>query len=182
MATIADNKHKCSNHRRAALEELQAGAAARADADERLARLQAEADERLATLEAHVKRLCDCLGEAAGFAEAVSPGTGHNAGLWATAITEARAMLSAQPSASNAEPVGDWRPHIARLARLHGNDWPAAALERLLQLTVTCGYSGAWSEDAQERAAQEERLALHRWAREVIEAGVAFQQTAYIEH
>lgn len=121
MATIQDNKHKCSNHRRAALAKRRAGAAA-------------------------------------------------------------RALLSAQPAASNAEPVGDWRPHIARLARLHGNDWPAAALERLLQLTVTCGYSGAWSEDAQERAAQEERLALHRWAREVIEAGVAFQQTAYIEH
>ncbi|MCK9598084.1 MAG: hypothetical protein M0R06_03520 [Sphaerochaeta sp.] len=119
MATIKDNKHKCSNHRRAALAKRRA---------------------------------------------------------------EARAVLSAQPSASNGEPVGDWRPHIARLARRYGNDWPAAALERLLQLTARYGYSGAWSEDAQERAEQEERLALHRWAREVIEAGIAFQQTAYLEH
>ena len=167
----AGKKHKCSNHRRAALAKRRAGAAARAGAH-----------ARLATLEAHVKRLCDCLGEAVTFAQDISPGTGHNAGLWATAITEAQAVLGAQPAPSNGEPVGDWRPHIARLARLYGNGWPAAALERLLWLTAVYGYGGPWSQDAQERAEQEERLALHRWAREVIEAGVAFQQTAYIEH
>lgn len=35
----------------------------------------------------HVKRLCACL------AEAESPGTGHNAGMWAAAIAEALAAL-----------------------------------------------------------------------------------------
>ncbi len=79
-------------------------------------------------------------------------------------------------------PGEEWRPYLYRLYQRYGNGWPAAALERLLQLTAHYGYSGAWSEDAQERAEQEERLALHRWAREVIEAGIAFQQTAYIEH
>jgi hypothetical protein len=135
-----------------------------------------EVETPAATLAAHVQRLCACLGEAVAFAEAVSPGTGHNAGLWAQAITEAQALRSAPPSASNREPVGDWRPHLARLAQRYGNEWPGQALERLLQLTEVHGYRGAWSEDAQVRAEQEERLALHRWAREVIEAGVAFQQ------
>jgi len=47
-------------------------------------------------LEKHVKRLCACLAEAVEFAEVVmviSPGTGHNAGMWATAIAEALAAL-----------------------------------------------------------------------------------------
>lgn len=168
MARTEDDQHKCSNHRRAALAKRRAEIGARAGAH-----------ARRATLEAHVKRLCDCLGEAVGFAEAVSPGTGHNAGLWATAITEARALFSAQPAPSTGEPVGDWRPYIARLAQLYGNDWPAAALARLLQLTARYGYDGPWSQDAQERAEQEERRALYRWARVVIEAGIAFQQSGY---
>lgn len=41
----------------------------------------------------HVKRLCACLAEAVEFAQRVSPGTGHNAGMWATAIAEALAAL-----------------------------------------------------------------------------------------
>lgn len=42
---------------------------------------------------ATVARLCDCLAEAVTFAQATSPGTGHNAGLWAAAVTEALAEL-----------------------------------------------------------------------------------------
>lgn len=70
----------------------------------------------------------------------------------------------------------DWQPYLERLYQREGNDWPLVAFERLLQLTARYGYIGTWSQDAQERAEQEERLALHRWAREVIAAGVAFQQ------
>lgn len=62
------------------------------------------------------------------------------------------------------------------LADRFGNSWPEAALERLLVLTARYGYAGSWSEDLTERFEQEERLALHRWAREVIEAGLAFTQ------
>ena len=43
----------------------------------------------------HVTRLCACLAEAVEFAEAISPGTGHNAGMWAAAICEAREALEA---------------------------------------------------------------------------------------
>lgn len=46
-------------------------------------------------LKNHVERLCACLAEAVAFAEAESPGTGHNAGMWAAAIAEARAALEA---------------------------------------------------------------------------------------
>lgn len=42
---------------------------------------------------ATVARLCDCVADAVAFAQDVSPGTGHNAGMWAAAVTEARAEL-----------------------------------------------------------------------------------------
>lgn len=67
----------------------------------------------------------------------------------------------------------DWRPYLAALAAEVGNDWPEAALERLLILTGKHGLIGAWSEDAAERNEQEERLALHAWALTMIEAGIA---------
>lgn len=42
---------------------------------------------------ATVARLCDCLAEAVTFAQATSPGPGHNAGMWHAAELEARAVL-----------------------------------------------------------------------------------------
>lgn len=128
------------------------------------------------TLSQHVTRLCECLEEAVSFAQRVSPGSGHNAGMWATAIREARAAIGGGESGATSPARGDWRPVIQALAAQVGNDWPEAALERLLWLTARYGYAGSWSEDLTERAEQEERLALHRWAREVIEAGIAFTQ------
>jgi hypothetical protein len=53
-----------------------------------------EADCRL-----HLLRLIDCLTEAAAFADQVSPGTGHNAGMWAAAVNEAMAVLDADMTA-----------------------------------------------------------------------------------
>lgn len=49
------------------------------------------------TLAEHVARLIACLGEAVDFAQTTSPGAGHNAGMWQTAIAEAQAALLAEP-------------------------------------------------------------------------------------
>lgn len=86
---------------------------------------------------------------------------------WRDDTEEAGALTTAQP-------------YLDALYKQHGNDWPAIAFERLLQLTARYGYMGTWSQDAQERAEQEERLALHRWARDMIEKGIAFQQSSYL--
>ena len=51
-------------------------------------------------LEKHVARLCKCLKEAVEFAQKTSAGTGHNAGMWATAVAEAGEMLQKE-SAEN---------------------------------------------------------------------------------
>lgn len=48
------------------------------------------------TLAQHTKRLLTCLIEASAFAQTTSPGTGHNAGMWQAAITEAQAALDAE--------------------------------------------------------------------------------------
>ena len=42
----------------------------------------------------HLERLCGCLTEAMEFAQRVSPGTGHNAGMWHAAVQEARALIA----------------------------------------------------------------------------------------
>ncbi|OQA11534.1 MAG: hypothetical protein BWY63_03922 [Chloroflexi bacterium ADurb.Bin360] len=49
------------------------------------------------SLSEHLKRLCDCLSEAVEFAQQVSPETGHNAGVWETAIREALSALQGAP-------------------------------------------------------------------------------------
>lgn len=61
----------------------------------------------------------------------------------------------------------EWRPYIEHLQRL-GPGWPFEALERLLILTARYGYGGPWSTNLDERAEQEERLALHNWARAML--------------
>jgi hypothetical protein len=62
----------------------------------------------VAKLESQLRRLCLCLDEAVGFASRVSPGTGHNAGMWATATKEAREALGdATPPAT---PPGELIP------------------------------------------------------------------------
>ena len=50
-----------------------------------------------AELRKHLERLVDCLSEAVEFAQTVSPGTGHNAGMWAAAVSEARIVLRGKP-------------------------------------------------------------------------------------
>jgi hypothetical protein len=47
----------------------------------------------------HLLRLIDCLTEAVAFADQISPGTGHNAGMWSAAVNEARALLDADLAA-----------------------------------------------------------------------------------
>ena len=61
---------------------------------------------------------------------------------------------------------------LADLARLHGNDWPWAALDRYIYLEVVANRSSL-----SERQEQEYRL-LRSWLRSTIEAGIAFQQQA----
>jgi len=51
----------------------------------------------------HILRLCICLEEAVRFAENTNAGT-HNAGMWATAIAEAKEMLQKE-SAENAPKI-----------------------------------------------------------------------------
>lgn len=46
------------------------------------------------TLAQHTARLITCLAEAVEFAQTTSPGTGHNAGMWQAASTEAQAALA----------------------------------------------------------------------------------------
>lgn len=46
------------------------------------------------TLAQHTKRLIDCLAEASAFAQTTSPGTGHNAGMWQAACSEAQGALA----------------------------------------------------------------------------------------
>jgi len=61
----------------------------------------------------------------------------------------------------------EWQPYIEHLQRL-GPHWPFEALERLLILTARYGYGGGWATTPDERAEQEERLALHNWARAML--------------
>lgn len=61
----------------------------------------------------------------------------------------------------------EWQPYIEQLQRL-GPHWPFEALERLLILTARYGYGGGWATNPDERAEQEERLALHKGARAML--------------
>ena len=60
--------------------------------------------------------------------------------------------------------------YLRRLADEHGNDWPQAALDRLLHLH--------WIGTRYSTGPGPEYNALLAWAKETIEAGVAFKQSA----
>ncbi len=83
----------------------------------------------------------------------------------------------------------EYQAYIDQLFKDKGNDWPAQALERLLQLTanlaleeyqVEAGAIDQATLDAHgSYEAQQERWALKQWALDVIEAGIAFRQSPY---
>ncbi len=62
----------------------------------------------------------------------------------------------------------EWEVYTKHMEKQLGDAWRGEALERLLILTARYGYSYAWSKDPDERQEQEERLALHNWARSEI--------------
>lgn len=81
--------------------------------------------------------------------------------------------------------------HIAMLAKTYGNNWPEAALARLLELAANLAVEDYQVETntvdqesldvAGYHEAQAERWALSQWALAMIEAGIAFTQGP-VEH
>jgi len=67
-------------------------------------------------------------------------------------------------------------PYLDALADQHGNDWPKEAFKRLLDLhglRIIRDLSGD---------EQTEYRSLRDWLEQIIEAGIAFQQSSYLEH
>lgn len=58
---------------------------------------------------------------------------------------------------------------LKNIAKKHGNDWPSVALMRLLELHKA---------EVEDESLALEYFALLAWAKETIEAGVAFKQSS----
>lgn len=69
------------------------------------------------TLAQHTSRLITCLAEAVDYAQTTSPGTGHNAGMWQAAITEARGALAAE--ATQPQVLADLVAALTTIDRRH---------------------------------------------------------------